>query len=331
MPAQDKPEKETGTSLHSSAASSCSVGKQEEQKESTQAHQEAAPQGRRIELSDIIKFAGLIAFFLIMALVCYLLWPYFHELFEPGGLTQIMNDVKSAGSVGVLILLGLQFLQIVVAFIPGEVTQMAAGLLYGPWLGALIILLGCVLSSAFIYVIVKRLGAPFVQNMVPVKYLEKFRSFEESGKLNIIVFVLFLIPGLPKDVFTYLVPLTDMRMRNFLVLANAGRIPGILVTTYAANSLAEGRFMKSAVIFGVAAILAIVGVLLRDRVMNLFSSRGQDKHKAKAKTEAKTKAPVSDEEGSSNQSEVFEACGDACEKTSQDTREAPSAAAKEVG
>ena len=54
----------------------------------------------------------------------------------------------------------------VVAFIPGEVTQMAAGLLYGPWIGALVILAGCVLSSAFVYVVVKRLGSPFVQKMV---------------------------------------------------------------------------------------------------------------------------------------------------------------------
>ena len=64
--------------------------------------------------------------------------------------------------------------------------------------------------------------------MVPVQYLEKFRKFEKTGKLNIIVFILFLIPGLPKDVFTYLVPLTDMRMRTFLLLSNVGRIPGIV-------------------------------------------------------------------------------------------------------
>ena len=237
------------------------------------AQQPTTVHGHPMQMGDIFKFAGLIAFFAIMALLVYLLWPYFHELFEPGGLDRVIDDVRSAGPVGFLILLGLQFLQIVVAFIPGEATQMAAGLIYGPWVGALIIFVGCVLSSAFIFVVVKRLGAPFVQKMVPTQHLEKFRKFEESGKLNITVFILFLIPGLPKDVFTYLVPLTDMPMRTFLILSNVGRIPGIVVSTYAASGLAEGRVLESVIIFAVLAAIAIVGILLRDKIMDAFAGR----------------------------------------------------------
>ena len=146
----------------------------------------------------------------------------------------------------------------------------AAGLLYGPWIGALVILAGCVISSAFIFALVRKLGAPFVQSMVPVQYLEKFRKFEKTGKLNIIVFILFLIPGLPKDVFTYLVPLTDMRMRTFLLLSNVGRIPGIVVSTYAADGLADGRLMESAIIFAVAAVIAVLGIVFRERIMKML-------------------------------------------------------------
>ena len=224
------------------------------------AEQEVEVRGHKMEKADIFKFVGLIAFFAIMVLIVVMLWPYFHELFEPGGLDRIINDVRGAGPVGFLILLGLQFLQIVVAFIPGEVVQIAAGL----------ILAGCVISSAFIFALVHKLGAPFVQSMVPVQYLEKFRKFEKTGKLNIIVFILFLIPGLPKDVFTYLVPLTDMRMRTFLLLSNVGRIPGIVVSTYAADGLADGRLMESAIIFAVAAVIAVLGIVFRERIMKML-------------------------------------------------------------
>lgn len=234
------------------------------------AEQEVEVRGHKMEKADIFKFVGLIAFFAIMVLIVVMLWPYFHELFEPGGLDRIINDVRGAGPVGFLILLGLQFLQIVVAFIPGEVVQIAAGLLYDPWIGALVILAGCVISSAFIFALVRKLGAPFVQSMVPVQYLEKFRKFEKTGKLNIIVFILFLIPGLPKDVFTYLVPLTDMRMRTFLLLSNVGRIPGIVVSTYAADGLADGRLMESAIIFAVAAVIAVLGIVFRERIMKML-------------------------------------------------------------
>lgn len=225
---------------------------------------------RKIEKADVFKFVGLIVFFAIMVLIVVLLWPYFHDLFEPGGIDRIINDVRAAGPVGFLILLGLQFLQIVVAFIPGEVVQIAAGLLYGPWIGALVILVGCVISSAFIFALVHKLGAPFVQSMVPTHYLNKFRKFELTGKLNIVVFILFLIPGLPKDVFTYLVPLTDMRMRTFLLLANVGRIPGIVVSTYAADGLADGRLVESVIIFAVAAVIAVLGIVFRERIMKLL-------------------------------------------------------------
>lgn len=233
---------------------------------------------RTIEKADILKFAGLIAFFAIMVLIVVLLWPYFGGIFEPGGIDRIITDVRDAGPVGFLILLGLQFLQIVVAFIPGEVVQIAAGLLYGPWIGALVILVGCVVSSAFIFALVHKLGAPFVQSMVPTQYLNKFRKFELTGKLNIVVFVLFLIPGLPKDVFTYLVPLTDMRMRTFLLLSNVGRIPGIVVSTYAADGLAEGRLMESAIIFAVAAAIAVLGIVFRERIMKLLEKNSDKKN-----------------------------------------------------
>lgn len=237
------------------------------------ADQEVEVRGRKMEKADIFKFVGLIAFFAIMVLIVVLLWPYFHDLFEPGGIDRIITDVRDAGPVGFLFLLGLQFLQIVVAFIPGEVVQIAAGLLYGPWVGAIVILLGCVISSAFIFALVHKLGAPFVQSMVPTQYLDKFRKFELTGKLNIVVFILFLIPGLPKDVFTYLVPLTDMRMRTFLLLSNVGRIPGIVVSTYAADGLADGRFMESAIIFAVAAVIAVLGIVFRERIMKALEHR----------------------------------------------------------
>lgn len=226
--------------------------------------------GREMTRGDIFRFGGLIAFLALMVVIMFLLWPYIHEVFEPGGLSRVIDDVRNAGPLGFLILLAMQFMQIVVAFIPGEVVQMAAGMMYGPWLGAAVILLGCIISSAFVFAVVHRLGAPFVQDMVPTKYLDKFRAFEESGKLSIVVFILFLIPAMPKDTFTYLVPLTNMRMRDFLILSNVGRIPGIVISTYAANGLVDGNITQSIIIFAVVAVIAIVAIVFRDKIMNLF-------------------------------------------------------------
>lgn len=228
------------------------------------------PRFARLSKADVVKFGGLIAFFILMAIACVAMAPIVAELTEPGGVDRVIEQVRDAGALGVFILLGLQFLQIIVAFIPGEVVQVAAGMMYGPWWGALIILVGCVISSMFIYILVSKLGAPFVQAMIPEKWMAKLRDFDETEKLDAMVFILFLIPGLPKDTFTYLVPLTGMDARSYLFLSNLGRIPGILMSTFAANGLMEGDYLMSLVIFAAAGVLAVLGIVFRDKIMKLF-------------------------------------------------------------
>ena len=231
------------------------------------------PRWARLTKADVFKLAGLGAFFVLMIVVCVLIWPIVMELTEPGGLERVTEQVTSAGPLGVLILLGFQFLQIVVACIPGEVVQVAAGMMYGTWGGAAIVLAGCVISSAFIYFVVSKLGAPFVQAMIPEKWMNKLRDFDESDKLDVMVFVLFLIPGLPKDVFTYLVPLTGMRMRDFVLLSNIGRIPGVVMSTMAANGLMQGNWAQSIAPFAVCAVIAIVAILFHDKIMKVFKRK----------------------------------------------------------
>lgn len=227
----------------------------------------------RLTKADLFKFGGLIAFFVLMAVVCVAIAPLILKLTEPGGVERVVQDVRNAGPGGVLILLGMQFLQVVVAFIPGEVVQVAAGMMYGPWGGAAVVLVGCVISSAFVFFIVHKLGAPFVRAMIPEKWMGKLEDFEETDKLDVMVFVLFLIPGLPKDVFTYLVPLTDMSMRNFLVLSTVGRIPGILMSTLAADGLMEGDIMRSVLLFLVAAGIAALAIVFHEKIMHAFAKK----------------------------------------------------------
>ncbi len=225
---------------------------------------------KQMDRSTVFKFAGLVAFIVLTVVIVAVAWPYIADVFTEGGVDRLVERVQNAGAFGVLILLGMQFLQIVVAFIPGEVVQLAAGLMYGPWLGALIVLVGCVISSSIIYKLVHVLGAPFVQGMVSTEHLDKFRKFEESGKLDIVVFILFLIPGMPKDVFTYIVPLTDMPYKKFITLTTIGRIPGVVGSTYAAAGFASGEVVGPIIVLVVLAVVAVVAIVFRDKIMNAF-------------------------------------------------------------
>lgn len=233
--------------------------------------------GKVVKKSDLFKFLGLIGFFVICIIAVIFMYPWFKGIFEPGGVDAVITRIRDAGAFGVLILLALQFIQIVVAFIPGEVTQMAAGMLYGPLWGSLLILFGCAVSSAFVYMIVHKLGAPFVKDMVPEKFLHKFEDFERTGRLDIIVFILFLIPGLPKDTFTYLVPLTDIKIKPFVIITTIARTPGVFLSAYAASGLIEGNIWQSVIIFGVLLVLAIIALIFSNRIMAFLSRHRRQK------------------------------------------------------
>lgn len=226
------------------------------------------PVGKRgVTVADIVKLVGLLAAFVLMGAVVAAMWPVLSGISEEGGLDALVKAVQQAGALGVVMLLGLQLLQVIVAFIPGEVVQVAAGMMYGPWWGGLIVAVGACLASALVYLLVHWLGAPFVRSMASDSFMSKFRSFEASGRLDTVVFILFLIPGMPKDVFTYLVALTDMKLAPFLLLSTLGRIPGIFVSTYTASSMANGDMTQGIVIFIVVAIIAVIGILMRDRII----------------------------------------------------------------
>ena len=243
------------------------------QRLSEKSHEQTSVHGHQMDRATLFKFIGLVAFFAIMVAIVVVAWPYITDIFSEGGVDRLVERVRNAGPVGVLILLGMQFLQVVVAFIPGEVVQLAAGLMYGPFAGAIIILIGCVISGSVIFQLVHRLGAPFVQGMVSTEHLEKFRHFEGTGKLDAIVFILFLIPGLPKDVFTYIVPLTDMEFKKFIGLTTVGRIPGVLASTYAASGFASGQIAGPIVVIAIVAIAAVMGILFRDKIMEALGKR----------------------------------------------------------
>ena len=142
--------------------------------------------GHKIKKSDLFKLVGLVCFIALVFGIVAALWPSLSLIFEPDGLDQMIESIQSQGPVGVLILLGLQLLQIIVAFIPGEVVQVAAGMLYGPLFGTLIILLGCVISSSLIYTLVHKLGAPFVRAMVDEKHLVSLIIFGIAAVLMIL-------------------------------------------------------------------------------------------------------------------------------------------------
>ncbi|MDO4502338.1 MAG: VTT domain-containing protein [Coriobacteriia bacterium] len=217
---------------------------------------------------NILRLAGLIAILVAMGVAAFMMWPAIRAVFEQGGIDGVVNLVKDQGSMGMFAMIGVQVLQIIVAPIPGEVVEVAAGMIYGSLLGTLLLTVGNIIASSLIFLVVHKLGAPFVQEMVSTKSLDRFYEFEHSGKLSVLTFILFLLPGMPKDTFTYLLALTSMEMKQFLILTTTARLPVLFATLLVADGYADGNLVLPTVVLIALVVASVVGIAKRDFIMS---------------------------------------------------------------
>lgn len=221
---------------------------------------------------NIILIAGFLAL-LVFTAVSY--GPEITRLAsEPDQLRDVLN---SYGWKGVLVFMLIQLLQVVVAAIPGEFVQIAGGYIYGTWLGTLYSLTGIVAGSVIVFFVARLLGYPIVKTFVSQKNLEKFDFMMNSSKSEIAMFILFLIPGIPKDILTYLAGLTPVKPLKFFIIITIGRLPALLASSYIGYNTQKGNYLIVIILSAAALALFAAGILLKDRIIDKVQSFGRKK------------------------------------------------------
>jgi uncharacterized membrane protein YdjX (TVP38/TMEM64 family) len=222
----------------------------------------------------IYKKRAYIMLTLIAVFMLYIAYEYyaqyFHVLRSP---KQIKKLILSYGKYSVFVFFGLQILQVVAFFIPGEVIQVAGGYIYGAFLGGLLSLLGITLGSALVYGIARLFGKPLVKKIISEKHLTFFSKIIKLGSMNYIVFLLYLIPGIPKDVLGYLCGISEISFRDFLLYSTLGRIPGIFISSYFGAKIYIGSKITLIIISVVMTILFVVGVLKGEKIIKRLAKK----------------------------------------------------------
>ena len=204
-----------------------------------------------------------------LGIIIYASWKYapsVTRLFrDPGKFREFLS---SYGAAGPLVYMALSAVQVIVAIIPGEIVQIAGGYAFGIPLGALYALAGTIIGTVVVFAIIRLLGFSLVEAMISPVQLEKFRFLISSPKSEIVIFVLFLIPGIPKDVLVYFSGLTPIRMLRFIVISAIARLPGVLASAYIGANLQEKDYLAVGIMSGIALVLFVAGVLMRDKIID---------------------------------------------------------------
>lgn len=201
-----------------------------------------------------------------IAVTAYLI-PVIRELGTPEGQQAFQTRINDSGFLGVLMLFGLQFAQIFLFIIPGEPIEILAGVCYGSIWGTVFVMVSAAIISAFIYALVHKLGRKFIYDFVSKEKIEKIENnkvFQNPKTIRFLIFILFFIPGTPKDLLTYIAALLPIKPMEFIIISTIARFPSVISSTWAGASLLEGNWKASLLIYGVTFfIVAIVVIIMR--------------------------------------------------------------------
>lgn len=195
-----------------------------------------------------------------MVLICIFAWEPLSELFADP--ESFRKWVAEQGAWGPVIFVGLMTFQIIVAVLPGEPLEIAAGYTFGVWGGTALCMVGALLGSTLVFLFVRTWGRRAVDLIFPRKKLDSVSFLRDERKLNSLVFLLFAIPGTPKDIMTYAVGLTKMRLPVWLLISTFARIPSILTSTVGGDALGLQNYEFAIIVFAATLVLSGTGLLI---------------------------------------------------------------------
>lgn len=175
--------------------------------------------------------------------------------------------------VGVAAFVGIQILQVFFALIPGEPIELFAGYAFGWLWGTLLCLVGCLIGSVLVFLLTRRFGSRFTCIAFAEDKLNSLKFMQNEKKLGLMTFLLFFIPGTPKDLLTYFVGLTKLSLKKFLLISGIARIPSVLTSALTGSSLMQQNYLASVLIFGITALVSLAGLALYKKISGIRSAR----------------------------------------------------------
>ena len=196
----------------------------------------------------LIGWAAIAIFLLLSAVVGWFVGrPLVRFASQPEQFRQWVDD---HGLMGCAAYVGMVFLQVVVAVIPGEPLEISGGYAFGAVRGSLLCLLGAFLGSVAVFALVRRFGRELVDIFFP------------REKRDALFWLVFMVPGTPKDLLCYFAGLTDLSWGKWLLLCTVGRLPSVLTSTIGGDALGVKDYQFAVLVFAATLAVSAVGLLI---------------------------------------------------------------------
>lgn len=209
------------------------------------------------------KIIGIIAMLAVIIFFVSLGWvvgkPMMEFFSEPEKFRLWVSDKGFFGKIAFIIMVAFQ---VVVAFIPGEPLEIGAGYAFGAIEGTILCMLGITLGSLIVFLLVKRFGIRLVEVFFSREKINSMKFLKNKKRRNFLVFIVFFLPGTPKDLITYFVPILDIKLSSFFILASVARLPSIITSTLGGGALGTEDYLMAIIVFVITAVLSAIGWLI---------------------------------------------------------------------
>ena len=222
----------------------------------------------------IISVILLVLFLGFSALVAWFIGkPMISLVSEP---ERFRDWVESRGNWGRLIFIGMMVFQVIIALVPGEPLEIGAGYAFGAVEGTLLCVAGVTIGSLLVFGLVRRFGIRLVEVFFDTGKIKQLKFLQNEKRLDLITFIVFFLPGTPKDLLTYFVGLTDIKLSKFIFIVSVARMPSIITSTVGGSALGIKRYELAAIVFGGTVIISLLGLFIYNKICKHRAKKDKD-------------------------------------------------------
>ena len=174
--------------------------------------------------------------------------------------------IDSMGIWGRIAFIGMNILQVLVAVIPGGPLEVAGGYAFGHFEAMILCTIGMGIGSALVFLLVRYFGYKLVEAFFPVEKINELKFLKSTKSRDILILLLFLIPGTPKDLVAYFCGLTEIKFSTFILIATFARIPGIWGSTAGGSAMGDKSYIAALIIMAIVFAFTFIGVLIYSRI-----------------------------------------------------------------
>ena len=231
----------------------------------------------------ILKLILLVA--IVAGIPAFLYLRYGSGVFSKDTASQMIAYLRQNSHIAFLLIIGLQIIQVVVCILPGQPIQFAASYMFGVGIGYLLSIIGAVIGTAISFSLAKALGSEAMHVIFGEEKVREYQRRLNSGRGLMMTFLIYLIPGVPKDLVSYAAGISEMRFRPFVIAATVGRSPAMLGSLLVGHFFGKKNYTAMIILSAAVVILIIVCIIKRDKLIAFLDKIEMKDMEAKEETD----------------------------------------------